>query len=70
MTVEELVKVLDKEVVFEVYQAYNRGILFNSSSSYRDGTYNWDKVKNMIVSEFYPTDVRELYIYVVPDWDK
>ena len=33
MTVEELVKVLDKEVTFEVLQAYDREILFDSTSS-------------------------------------
>lgn len=64
MTVEELVKVLDKEVTFEVLQAYDRGILFDSSNSYHE----WGSVKDRIVIEFYPTDTRELYIFVEPNW--
>ena len=64
MTVEELVKVLDKEVTFEVLQAYDREILFDSTNS----NHEWESVKDKIVVKFYPTDTRELYIYVFPDW--
>ena len=32
MTVEELVKILDKEVTFEVLQAYDREIIFELSN--------------------------------------
>ena len=64
MTVEELVKVLDKEVTFEVLQAYDREILFDSTNS----NHEWESVKDKIVVEFYPTDTRKLYIYVFPDW--
>lgn len=67
MTVETLISVLDKEVTFEVFQAYDNEILFNSSMS-RSNNYEWENVKNRIVSEFYPTDTRELYIYVEPNW--
>lgn len=67
MTVETLINVLDKEVTIEVFQAYDNEILFDSSRS-RSNNYEWENVKNRIVSEFYPTDTRELYIYVEPNW--
>lgn len=67
MTVETLIGVLDKEVTFEVFQAYDNEILFDSSRS-RSTNYEWKNVKNRIVSEFYPSDTRELYIYVLPNW--
>ena len=69
MTVETLMSVLDKEVTFEVFQSYDNEILFDSSRS-RSNNYEWKNVKNRIVSEVYPTDTRELYIYVEPDWRK
>lgn len=67
MTVEELLNVLDREVTFEVLQAYDREIIF-SSSEYEDKNDNkkWEEVKNRIVYEFYPTDTRELFIFVYP----
>lgn len=69
MTVEELVKVLDKEVTFEVLQGYDREIIFESSNfSDRDNNKKWEEVKNRIVYEFYPTDTRELFIYVYPSF--
>lgn len=64
MTVEELVKVLDKEITFEVLQAHNREILFDSTSN----NHKWENVKDRTIIKFYPTDTRELYIYVHPDW--
>lgn len=67
MTIEELIKVLDREVTFEILQAYDREILFESSEF--DNKYNskkWEEVKNRIVYEFYPTDTRELLIFVYP----
>lgn len=64
MTVEALVNVLDKEVTFEVYSAYNNGVLFDSLKC----DDKWEDVKDKTVVEFYPTDTRELYIYVSPDW--
>lgn len=67
MTVETLIGVLDKEVTFEVFQAYDNEILFDSSRS-RSRNYEWENVKNRIVTEFYPSDARELYIYVLPNW--
>lgn len=67
MTVETLISVLDKEVTFEVFQAYDNEILFDSLRS-RSNSSEWGNVKNRIVSEFYPTDTRELFIYVLPDW--
>lgn len=67
MTVETLINVLDKEVTFEILQAHDNVVLFESSRSI-SGNYEWKNVKNRIVSEFYPTDTRELYIYVFPDW--
>lgn len=67
MTVEELVKILDKEVTFEVLQAYDRGIIFESSNfSDKDNNKKWQEVKDRIVYEFYPTDTRELFIFVYP----
>ncbi len=67
MTVEELLNVLDREVTFEVLQAYDREIIF-ASSEYGDKNDNkkWEEVKNRIVYEFYPTDTRELFIFVYP----
>lgn len=67
MTVEELVKILDKEVTFEVLQAYDREIIFESSNfSDKDNNKKWQEVKDRIVYEFYPTDTRELFIFVYP----
>lgn len=72
MTVELLISVLDKEVTFNVFQAYDNKILFDSQSGLGliDNKDEWENVKNRIVSEFYPTDTRELFIYVIPDWRK
>lgn len=69
MTVESLINILDKEITFEIFQAHDNVILFDSSRS-RSDNYEWENVKNRIVSEFYPTDTRELYIYVLPNWRK
>ncbi len=67
MTVEELVKILDKEVTFEVLQAYDREIIFELSNfSDKDNNKKWQEVKDRIVYEFYPTDTRELFIFVYP----
>lgn len=67
MTVEELVKILDKEVTFEVIQAYDREIIFESSNfSDKDNNKKWQEAKDRIVYEFYPTDTRELFIFVYP----
>lgn len=70
MTVESLISVLDKEVTFNVFQAYDNKILFDSQSGLGliNDNCEWENVKNRIVSEFYPTDTRELFIYVIPDW--
>lgn len=70
MTVESLISVLDKEVTFNVFQAYDNKILFDSQSGLglSDNMDEWENVRNRIVSEFYPTDKRELFIYVLPDW--
>lgn len=72
MTVESLISVLDKEVTFNVFQAYDNKVLFDSQSGLGliDNKDEWEKVKNRIISEFYPTDTRELFIYVIPDWEK
>ena len=58
MTVESLISVLDKEVTFNVFQAYDNKILFDSQSGLGLSD-NKD-----------PTDKRELFIYVLPDWRK
>ena len=71
MTFETLIGVLNREVIFEVFQAYdNNKILFDSSSGLEliDNNYEWGNIKNRIVSEFYPTDTRELHIFVEPNW--
>lgn len=74
MTVEQLIGLLDKEVIFQVMQAYDREILFDSPHNYdfneSDRIDRWEKVKERIVVEFYPTDERELYIFVEPNWRK
>ena len=67
ITVEELVKVSDKEVAFEIFRAYDREIIFESA---RSDSKDWEDVKGKIVSEFYPTDSNEIYIYICQDWMK
>lgn len=67
MTVEELVSVLNKEVAFEIFQAHDRGIIFEST---RSNSEDWKEVKDKIVSGFYPTDSNEIYIYICQDWMK
>lgn len=70
MTVEELVNVLDREVTFDVLQAYDREILFESIENYNNDCccQKWKKIKNRIVLEFYPTDTRELSIFLYPEF--
>ena len=67
MTVEELVKVLDKEVAFEVFRAHDREIIFEST---RSNSKDWEDVKGKTVFGFYPTDSNEIYIYICQDWMK
>lgn len=67
MTVEELVKVLDKEVTFEIFRAHDREIIFESA---RSNNKDWEEVKSKIVSEFYPTTSNEIYIYIYQNWMK
>lgn len=66
MTVESLINILDKKVIFQIIQAYDRKMLFDSSRSNNE----WENVKDKIVVEIYPTDTRGLCIYVKPDWIK
>lgn len=71
MTAEELVKVLSREVTFEILQAYDRNILFESSDfNDKCNSKKWEEVKDSIVYEFYPTDTRELFIFVYPKFMK
>lgn len=71
MTVEELVKILNREVIFEVLQAYDRKIIFESSEySNKDNNEKWNEVKNRIVNEICPSDTGEIFIYVYPEFMK
>ena len=67
MIVEELVKILDKEVAFEIFRAHDREIIFESN---RSNNKDWEGVKDKIISEFYPTDSNEIHIYICQDWMK
>lgn len=67
MTVGELVRVIDKEVAFKVFRAHDREIIFEST---RSNSKDWEEVKGKTVSEFYPTDSNEIYIYIHQDWMK
>lgn len=65
MTVEELVKVLDKSNSFEVRKAHNQNLIVDSSDlSIDDYKEEFEKVKKRTVVQVSSFDAREITIYV------
>lgn len=67
MTVEELINVLDKRIVFNIFQMADNELLFDSGK-WNDVSYTrkcWGDIKNRKVMQFSPSDNgEEAYIYI------
>lgn len=65
MTVEELVKVLDKSNSFEIRESYNQSIVVDSNDWSEDNyKTQYEKVKKRTVVQVSSFDSREITIYV------
>lgn len=66
-TVEDVVRVLGSEVIFEVRGSHRLNCLFSSvrwNNNQCHGEKLWDNIKTLIVEQIIPQNSRELIIYV------
>lgn len=71
MAVEDLFKVLSKDVVFSVFESGSNEILFESNNTYsEDYNKRWEDIRGRRIFQVSPTDHGEVFIYINPKFVK